>query len=724
MNLTRRQFIRNVSVAGGALTLGFQLTGCSEEPLLLGSETDFRPNAFLRIDTDGTVTLQIPKAEMGQGIVTGMVTLVAEELELDPAAIRYEMAPVHSAFADPEMRLQITGGSASIRVYYDILRQVGASARETLVVAAMNQTGLARDALQASNGIVISSNRGGVRIPYGELVPEARTLPAVTGVMLKPASELKLIGRYEQRVDAEVKSNGTAQFGIDIAPEGCLTAVLLRCPWFDGAVESFDAAAASGMPGVAGVFATEHGVAVVADGYWPARQAAAKVNVRFTPPLDGMRDSAAITAAMAAALDGDDFASVRDEPGTGPEDGTLVQARYEVPFLAHAPMEPLNATCRLTAGGCEVWVGTQAPDVARDAASRVLGVPREAVVIHNQFLGGGFGRRAAADNVAEVVAIARELERPVKLVWSREDDIRHDWYRPAMAGQIQARVGAGGDVSHWRHRIVGPSINQQVLPKLAGTMLPQWVPAGATALAGKLAAGKDFASVEGAKELPYNFAGINVEYHNLPVPVPLGYWRSVGHSHTAFVVESFVDELAHSAGLCPLAFRLRYLAEDSRERRVLDAVAEAANWGKAAPGRFQGLAVHASFHSVVAEVVEISLEDGKPRLEHVYCAVDCGQVINPDIVRDQMIGGIVFALSAALYGEITLKDGAVEQGNYHDYPVLRQNEVPPMTVVLLDSDAPPTGVGEPGTPPAAPALANALFAATGVRQRRLPLRLS
>ncbi len=723
MKQTRRQFIRNVSVAGGALALGFQLTACSDKPLQLGSDRDFMPNAFLRIDTDGVVTLQIPKAEMGQGIVTGMVTLVAEELEVDPATIRYEMAPVHSDFADPTMRLQITGGSASMRVYYDILRQVGASARETLIAAAMNQTGLAREALLASDGRVFSTD-GSVNLSYAELVPTARTLPATTGIDLKPAAEFRFIGRYTHRVDAQAKSDGTAQFGIDVAPEGCLTAVLLRCPWFDGAVESFDAVEALDMPGVVAVFATEHGVAVVAEGYWPARQAAAKVDVRFTPPSEGLRDSAAISSTMAAVLDGDDFVSVRDDSGPESEGGELVQARYEVPLLAHATMEPLNATCRLTSGGCEIWVGTQAPDVAQDVASRILGVPRDAVVIHNQFLGGGFGRRAAVDNVAEVVAIARELERPVKLVWSREDDTRHDWYRPPMAGQIQARVGADGEVSHWRHRIVGPSISEQMIPLFAGSMLPQWVPGGARRLVGKAVGRKDFASVEGAKDLPYAFAGVSVEYHNLRLPVPLGYWRSVGHSHTAFVVESFVDELAHAADICPLAFRRRYLAEDAPERRVLDAVAEAANWGNAAAGRYQGLAVHASFKSAVAEVVEVSLVDGKPKLEHVYCAVECGRVVNPDIVRDQMIGGIVFALSAALYGEITLKDGAVEQGNYHDYPLLRQNEVPPMTVVLLDSEGPPTGVGEPGTPPAAPALANALFAATGVRQRRLPLQLT
>ncbi|HEY7775949.1 MAG TPA: molybdopterin cofactor-binding domain-containing protein, partial [Kineobactrum sp.] len=334
------------------------------------------------------------------------------------------------------------------------------------------------------------------------------------------------------------------------------------------------------------------------------------------------------------------------------------------------------------------------------------------------------GRRAAADNVAEVAAIARQLRQPVKLVWSREDDIRHDWYRPAMAGQLQSRVHTDGSISHWRHRIVGPSINQQVLPEFAKSMLPQWVPGGARQLIGSVVAGKDFASVEGADELPYRFDGVSVQYHNLPVPLPLGYWRSVGHSHTAFVVESFIDELAHAAGVDPLAFRRAHLAEDSRQRRVLDAVATVANWGSPAAGRFQGIAVHESFHSVVAEVVEVSLQaNGTPRIEHVYCAVECGQVINPDIVRDQMEGGIVFALSAALYGEITLENGSVQQGNYHDYPMLRHNEMPSMTVVIVDSNAAPSGVGEPGTPPAAPALGNALFAATGYRQRRLPFKL-
>lgn len=722
MNLSRRQFIRNLSVAGGGLTLGFTLGGCSDPALVVGDAEDFRPNAFLRISPEGEVTLQIPKAEMGQGVVTGMVTLVAEELEVPPSRIAWEMAPVHSAFADPEMQLQITGGSASIRVYYDVLREVGAVARETLLAAAMRQSGLPRSALRASNGEVVAS-AGGYQASYAQLVTLAGSLPVAEEVALKEAVDFRWIGKHDDRVDARVKTVGSARFGLDAAPADALVAVLLRCPWFDGKVESFEADKAREMPGVVDIFATEYGVAVVAEGYWQARQAAGKVEASFTGPEGELRDSEAISAALQAALDGDDFAVVREDEAGGEEGGQLVEARYELPLLAHAPMEPLNATCRLRDGGCEIWVGSQAPDIARDAASRELDLPREAVVVHNQYLGGGFGRRAAADNVAEVAAIARHVERPVQLVWSREDDIRHDHYRPPFAGELRARLHDDGRVSHWRHRLAGPSINQFMMPELAKAMLPQWVPGGARNLIGKVVASEDFASVEGADSLPYGFDGVRVEYHNLPIPVPLGYWRSVGHSHTAFAVESFVDELAHAAGEDAVAFRRRHLPEGSRERGVLEAVARAANWGRAGEGRFQGLAVHTSFQSYVAEVVEVSVQDGKPRIEHVYCAVDCGQVINPQIVRDQMEGGIAFALSAALHGNITLQDGAVQQGNFHDYGMLRHTDMPEVTVVLVDSDAPPTGVGEPGTPPAAPALANALFAATGERQRRLPLSL-
>ena len=723
--LTRRHFIRNVSVAGGALSLGFSLTGCSTDRAPQFDEAAFSPNAFLRIDKSGRVTVQIHKAEMGQGVVTGIITLIAEELEVAPESVHYEMAPVHAAYADPEMMLQITGGSASMRVYYDILRLAGATARETLVKAASRVSGEALDDLYAEAGQILSRS-GHYSAAYGELVATAVGIPVPTDVRLKSAAEFKLIGRYDRRLDSAPKVDGSAQFGIDVQLDDALVAVVIRNPHFGGKLVEFNAEQAKLHPGVFDIFTIEQGIAVVAEGYWQALKAAEKVDVSFVAAANStLASSEDIERAMSAALAGEEFVTVRDD-GEHPSDpqDKLVSADYRVPFLAHATMEPQNATALVTDDHCEVWVGSQAPDIAQDVAARLLGLPHESVTIHNQFLGCGFGRRAVADNVAEVVAIAAQVRRPVKLIWSREDDTRHDFYRPAMAGHLSASVAENGDVSHWHHRIVGPSINQQLFPLMGKAMLPNWMPTGILGVAGNFVAKDDFSSVEGAKELPYEFNAIKVQYHNLEVPVPLGFWRSVGHSHSAFIVESFVDELAAAVGHDPLLFRRRHLPQDSRQRRVLDAVAELSNWGDAAAGRFQGIAVHQSFGSVVAQVAEVSLIDSELIVERFYCVIDCGQVINPDIVRDQMEGAIAFGLTAALYGEITLEGGAVTQSNFNDYPILRHNEMPEVVVSIIDSSDAPSGVGEPGTPPVAPALANAIFAANGQRLRQLPLRIS
>ena len=724
MKLSRRDFLRNVSVAGGALTIGFSLTGCSDIPLPNAGENVFSPNAFLSISSSGEIEIQIHRTEMGQGVVTGLITLIAEELEVDPRQVKYQMAPVHPAYNNSEYMLQLTGGSNSIRTEYLPLRRAGAAARGILLRAAAADSGLPLEQLSASSGIV-SSVDGTFQAAYGDLVRTAITIPIAKDVTLKPDEQLKLIGKYDRRVDAREKSNGTAVFGIDVQIENCATAVLVRSPNFGGKLLDFDAAQAKQHPGVIDIFAIDQGVAVVAEGYWPARKAAQMITANFSATDHPLDSSEKIRQAMSDAFAEDDFANIRDDNAENslPE-VQWTEAEYHVPFLAHATMEPQNATARVTADHCDVWVGTQSPDIARDAAAGALGRSRDSVTVHNHLMGGGFGRRIAADNVAEVVAIARRIDRPVKLIWSREDDTRNDFYRPAMAGQLRAKVGADGSVSAWRHRIVGPSVSQQIAPQFGKTMLPGWVPEALPALAGNFMATRDASSVEGAKELPYRFDGIEVGYHNLETAVPLGFWRSVGHSHTAFVVESFVDELAHKAGLDPLQFRLKNLAPDSKERRILEAVAEMAGWGKPAQGRFQGIAVHESFHSVVAEVAEISISNGKPKLEQFFCAVDCGRAINPDIVRDQMEGGIVFGLTAALHGKITLDGGAVKQSNFHDYQMLRHNEMPEVHVKILPGNAEPTGVGEPGTPPAAPALANAIFAATGKRHRELPLRLS
>lgn len=724
MELSRRQFIRNVSIAGGALSIGFTLTGCSGIGSPVFDASAFQPNAFIRVDEEGQVTVQIHKAEMGQGVVTGIVTLIAEELEVHPSDICYEMAPVHSVYADPEMSLQITGGSASIRIYYDILRQAGASTRVTLIRAAAKATGISESELYAKNGRVYA-NSGAYSASFGELVALARSIAVPAEISLKAPAQFKIIGRYDRRLDSSPKVDGSAQFGIDAGPEECLVAVLLRCPHFGGSLESFEAEAALQHAGVVDVFQVENAVAVVAHGYWPALKASEKLEVVFTPADNVLHSSEEISQAMTAAFEDGEFNSIREEEGQKiSTEGSLVEAEYRVPFLAHATMEPQNATAHVTDTLCEIWVGSQSPDIAQDVAARILDRPRESVVVHNQFLGGGFGRRTYADNVAEAVTVAARMKRPVKVIWRREDDMRHDFYRPATAGRLSARVAENGEVSNWQHHIVGPSINQQVFPIMGKAMLPLWAPTAVLSLAGNWVGKDDSSAVEGAKELPYEFDGISVQYHNLQVPVPLGFWRSVGHSHAAFIVESFIDELAAAARVDAVEFRRRHLPADSRQKRALDAVAQLANWGKAPAGHYQGVAVHESFGTVVAEVAEIVIENGKPKVEKFFCAVDCGQVINPDIVHDQMEGGIIFALTAALYGEISLKDGAVEQSNFHDYQMLRHNETPSINVLVLDSTASPSGVGEPGTPPAAPALANAIYAATGKRLRQLPLRLS
>jgi CO/xanthine dehydrogenase Mo-binding subunit len=722
MSLSRREFIRNVSLAGGALTLGVQLTGCSSEPLALAGPNDFAPDAFLRLSETGDIVLQVHKAEMGQGVSTGLVTLIAEELDVEPGDIRIEFAPVHDAFRDPDMYMQITGGSSSLRVHYPLFRRIGASARDVLLRAAAADSGLALADLTTEPGHVVSRD-GAYRAPYVQLVPIARGLTVNAEVALKPESEFRLIGQYDKRIDAQAKSDGTARFGIDCRPPGCLSAVVARNPQFGGRVTVADDSAARQIAGVVDIFPIHSGIAVVAQGYWAARKAAGALKLDYHAPDNALpADSAAIEQVMSEALAGDDFRSVLSVAASGDAGGETVTAEYRLPFLAHAAMEPQNATAQVRDGECDVWVGSQAPDVARDAAARILDLPRRKVRVHNQLLGGGFGRRAAADNVAEAVAIAAQTSgRPVQLVWSREDDTRHDFYRPAFAGRLQAQVTAEGKISHWEHRIVGPSINQQVMPQLGKSMLPEWMPTGLLNVVGDYVASEDFASVEGADDLPYTIDGANVLYHNLETQVPLGYWRSVGHSHTAFVVETFVDELAAEAGIDPVAFRLRNLAPDSSHYRVLSAVAEAADWNLAKSDRYRGVALHASFHSTVAQVVEVSVTAGQPRVERVFCAIECGQVVNPDIVRDQMTGSILFGLTAALSGKITLVNGAVEQSNFHDYPVIRHNEAPEIEVVLVPSNAAPTGVGEPAVPPIAPALANAIFAASGQRRRELPL---
>ena len=723
--VNRRGFLKIAGIAGGGLALGFGLSGCGDTPPWPNREAGvFQPNAFLQVRPDGTVVLAIGKAEMGQGVATGYATLVAEELGIDPLALAITYAEPHPDYGDPENKIMVTGGSSSLKGAWQPLRDAAATVREMLIAAAAAEwQANAADCVAADGKVRLRD--GSREAGFGELAGAASSLPVPESVTLRPAAEWTRIGKHDARVDSRAKVDGSATFGIDVKIPGMLTAVLLRCPHQGGSVKRFDGARASTAPGVKAVIACAGGVAVIADRYWNARSAAALVEVEWEKGPLAALDSAAIAREQTRQLDEETGKVVREDgtPGTTPP-ARQVTAEYSVPYLAHATMEPLNAVAVVTADSAELWTGNQAPDVLQGLVARVLSLPREKVRIHTTLLGGGFGRRVMLDFAIEAALVAKAAGAPVKLVWSREDDMQHDFYRPSAMARLSADIGADGQLQAVQSRVVAPSLYALMATEIGPSMLPQWMPGGVLRAAAALVRPRDPSIHEGLKDLPYDVPYVRAEALEYDPGIRAGVWRSVGHSQNAFFAESFVDEIAHATGEDPLAFRLKRLPSTSRHARTLQAAADAAGWGKAAAGRFQGVAVHESFGSVVAEIVEISRTDGNTRIERVVCAVDCGTVVNPDVVRMQVESGVVFALSAALHGEITIREGAVEQTNFDTYPVLRMNECPQIEVVLMSSEAPPSGIGEPPTPPLAPALANALFAATGERQRTLPLALS
>jgi isoquinoline 1-oxidoreductase beta subunit len=723
--LGRRGFLRVVTIAGGGLALGFGLSGCDEDvPWPNRLPGAFQPNAFLQLRTDGQIVLAVHKAEMGQGVSTGLATLVAEELEIDPLALQLVFAEPHKDYGDPDMSVMVTGGSSSMKGSWLPLREAAASMRAMLVQAAAARFGVPVADCIAQDGVVRLRD-GSKRAGYGELAEEAAKLPVPAGVALKPENEWRRIGKHAARVDARSKIDGSAQFALDVHLPGMLTAVMLRCPAFGGRLASFDRSEAVTVPGVHDVFECARGVAVVADGYWQARTAADKVKLVWDKGPHAGLDSAAIAAEQKRLLDQEEGRVVRETGARGAGVAArTVEAEYRVPYLAHATMEPMNAVAHVQGDHAEIWAGNQVPDVLQGLVARALGIPAANVRVHTTLLGGGFGRRAYLDFAVEAALVAQEAGAPVKLVWSREDDTRHDWYRPAACARARVELDAEGNILAWEHRVVAPSVMALMIGSLAPALMPQWVPVGIMKPVAALIRRDDATMYEGIAEVPYTAAYTRTEAIHYDPGVPIGTWRSVGHSQNAFFAESFVDEVASALGEDPVAFRLKRLPEGSRHARVLKLAAEQAGWGSAGAGRFQGVAVHESFGSVVAEVVELVVENGTPRIERVVCAVDCGIAINPDIVRAQVESAVVFALSAALHGEITIADGGVTQGNFDDYPVLRMNECPAIETHIVASDAPPSGIGEPPTPPLAPALANALFAATGQRARSLPLKLA
>jgi len=730
--VSRRGFLKVSAGAGAGLTLGLyafepaaQQTAPETAPAPVApAPPPVRPMAFVRIAPDNTVTVIAKHLEMGQGTYTGLPTLIAEELDASWAQIRVEGAP-----ADAKLYANLawggaqgTGGSSAIANSFLQYRQAGAAARAMLVAAAAEQWKVAPDAIVVKNGEL--THASGRKATFGQLAQAASTQPVPQDPKLKDPKDFVYIGKNFARTDSRAKANGTAKFTQDVKLPDMLTAVVAHPPRFGARVKSYDVESVQGMPGVRFIVEVPNGVAVVGTSFWSAKRVRDKLKIEWDESSGVKFSSADILAEFKrlAAMPGAVAKSTGDVAKALEVSGKTVEAAYEFPYLAHAAMEPMNCVVKLTADRCEIWNGEQFQTGDQMAVAQLLGFKPEQVVLNQMFAGGSFGRRAnpAADYVVEAVAIAKALASeakgtgvPVKLVWTREDDMRAGYFRPAYYHTIKAALGADGRPVAWQQRIVGQSI-------LAGTPFEAMM----------VKDGIDATSVEGASTLPYAVPNLLVDLHSPKIGVPVLWWRSVGSTHTAFSTETFVDELAAAAGKDPVDYRRALLEAHPRHRGVLELAADKAGWGKPlAPGkagakRARGIAVHESFDTLVAQVAEVTVTGDKFTVDRVVCAVDCGIAVNPDVVRAQMEGGIGFGLSAALYGAITLKDGAVEQSNFHDYPVLRINEMPAIEVHIVQSAEKPSGVGEPGVPPIAPAVANALAAATGKRVRKLPLTLA
>ena len=712
--LLRREFIRAGAALGGGLFVSLYLPLVdAEESVAEGADDhQFALNAFVRIGTDESVTVISSHSEMGQGIYTSLPMLLNEELEADWARISVEAAPVDKVYNHPIFGIQMTGGSTTSPAEYDHYRKMGALARTMLVQAASQKWNVDPASCRVEKGLVIHGATGR-RATYGSLASAAAQLTAPADVPLKPASAFTQIGKSTRRLDTPSKTNGTAQFGIDVILPGMLTAVVARPPVFGGKAIKIDATETLKISSVKSVEEIPSGVAVIATGFWPAKVGRDRLVVEWDPgPNAGLTSEQMVREFSETSKEPGAIAKKVGDPAAALASAAkTITAEYDVPYLAHAMMEPLNCVVDLRADSCEIWTGTQFETVDRANAAHAAGLDPEKVQIHTTLLGGGFGRRAnpVSDFVVEAVHVAKVAKAPVKVIWTREDDIRGGWYRPMWHDRFAAGFDADGNPVAWTHTIVGQSI-------MMGTPFAAFA----------IKEGVDSTSVEGAADILYGLPNLQVDLHTPTIGVPVQWWRSVGHSHTGFSVEAFLDEVAHAGGKDPYELRRVLLAKQPRMLAVLDLAAKKANWGsKLPPGIGRGIATHFSFDSYVAQVIEASVgKGGEVRVHRVVCAIDCGLVINPDTVKAQMEGGIVYGLTAALKTEITLKDGRVEQGNFNDYPMLRIFESPEIEVHIVPSTEHPTGVGEPGVPPAAPALANAIFSVTGKRIRRLPIRAS
>ncbi|HVP44613.1 MAG TPA: molybdopterin cofactor-binding domain-containing protein [Terriglobales bacterium] len=690
MKTSRREFIKVSGAAGAGLVLAFHLPSSLQAQ---SAAKSFAPNAWLRIDPSGKVTITCHKSEMGQGVRTSLPMMVAEELDVD-----FSKVVVEQAMADPKYGQQLTGGSTSVRTTMEKLRTAGATARAMLVAAAAKEWGVQPSACHTEPGFVVGP--AGKRAGYGALAEAAAKLPVPKDVKLKDPKEFKVMGRPLPRTDVADKVNGKAVFGIDVRMPGLLVATIARCPVFGGKLAKFDATRAKAVSGVKHVVQVPSGVAVVGDSFWSAQKGREALQVTWDEGPHAALSSAGIRDRFVELAKGPAQLGQKEGDATSAlaQATHKLEASYEVPFLAHATMEPMNCTASVKPGNIEVWAPTQFPEMLRETGSGLLGVKPEQIKVHITYLGGGFGRRAEADYALDALAVSKEIGAPVKVVWSREDDMQHDWYRPASLHLLAGGVDANGKLVAWKHRVVAPSIGGQ----------RGWVKEGAL----------DEDALECAVKTPYAIPNVLVEYVMANTGVPAGWWRSVYSSQNVLATECFMDELAAAAKRDPLEFRLA--SANVRTAGVLKLAAEKAGWGKPRAGRWQGIAAAFSFGSYVAHVAEVSMDGNLPRVHRVVSAVDCGLYVNPAIIEAQVMSAVVYGLSG-MRSAITVQNGRVQQSNYHDFEIPRMNEVPAVEVHLVKSSEKPGGIGEPGLPPLAPAVLNAMAAATGRRSRKLPL---
>jgi isoquinoline 1-oxidoreductase subunit beta len=700
--VTRRGFLQAGLTVGSALVVGFRVPPADGAP---AEKPVYVPNAFIRIDAQGKVTLIMPQVEMGQGIYTSVAMILAEELDADFDQVALEHAPPSDKlYGNPVFGIQVTGNSNSVRAFWLTLRKAAAGVRVILVQAAAQQWKVDPATISTENGVAIHA-ASGRRAGYATLIDRARGLTLPKDPSLKDVKDFKLIGSPRKRFDTPDKVNGKVVYGIDVMPPGVKFATLAACPVFGGTVAHVDDSEAKNVPGVRQIIVDKDFVAVVGDHMWAAKQGLHKLNITWNEGSNSSVSSADVWKQLRAASDKEGaVARTVGDASAELAKGDKLEAAYELPFLAHATMEPMNCTVHLTPATCEVWVGSQVLSRVQSTAAKVSGLPLEQVTVHNHLIGGGFGRRLETDMVASAVQIAKQVNGPVKVVWTREEDIQHDVYRPVYRDTLSATL-SNGRISGWKHRIAGSAI------------LARWLPPA-------FQKGIDIDAIDSGADMPYDIPNMRVEYvRDEPPAVPTGFWRGVGPNNNVFAIESFMDELAKKANRDPVAFRRDHLGKSPRLKAALELVAAKAGWGAPLPARAgRGIALQVAFGSFIATVAEAEVgSDGEVRVRRIVSAVDTGIVVNPDTVVAQIQGGLIFGLTAALYGNITIDKGRVQQSNFNDYRMLRINEVPQIEVHLIKSAEPPGGIGETAVTAAPPALGNALYAATGIRLRRLPV---